>query len=47
MGTKNLSSLSESWGFTKGGLVPLWRRTANKVSQHFPQKMRAPWKEVF
>ena len=27
MGTKNLSSLSESWGFPKGGLVPLWRRT--------------------
>lgn len=47
MGTKNLSSLLESWGFPKGGLVPLWRRTANKVSQHFPQKMRAPWKEVF
>ena len=39
-------SPSESRGFPKGGLVPLWRRTASGTSLHFPQKMRAP-KEVF
>ena len=43
---------SESWGFPKGGLVPLWRRVVSSLSErqvanpHFPQKMHAPW-EVF
>jgi hypothetical protein len=46
MRKENLSSPSESRGFPKGGPVPLWRRTANEVSRHFPQKMCAPG-EVF
>lgn len=46
MKTKNFSSPSESRGFPKGGLAPLWRHTTNEVSLHFPQKMRVP-KEVF
>lgn len=37
---------SESWGFPKGGLVPLWRRVVSGANPHFPQKMYAPW-EVF
>ena len=45
MRDKYSSSPSESRGFPKGGLVPLWRRTASKASHHFPQKMCAP-KEV-
>ena len=46
MRDKYSSSPSESRGFPKVGLVPLWRRTASKASHHFPQKMCAP-KEVF
>ena len=46
MRKENLSSPSESRGFPKGGPPPLWRRTANEVSRHFPQKMCAPG-EVF
>ena len=46
MRKENLSSPSESRGFPKGGPIPLWRRTANEVSRHFPQKMCAPG-EVF
>lgn len=46
MRAKSLSSPSENGGLPKGGLVPLWRRTASKASQLFPQKMRAPG-EVF
>lgn len=46
MRDKYSSSPSESRGFPKGGLVPLWGRTASKASHHFPQKMCAP-KEVF
>ena len=42
----NLSSPSERRGVPKGGSALLWRRTANEVSRHFPQKMCAPG-EVF